>query len=101
MKRVNIPASLSNLEVMNRVQSKENHLPTHHQVQVSDSEKTKADQKLQKPNELEEDDKVLVDSKEKEQQGKGKQKKRDPRKSDDKKGKNRGPSSGKFVDFSV
>lgn len=101
MKRVNIPASLSNLEVMNRLQSKENNLPTHHQVQVSDSEKLKTDQKLQKPNELQEDDKVLVDSKEKEQQQKQKREKRNPRKKDVKQGKNRGPSSGKFVDFSA
>lgn len=99
MERINIPASVQNLANVDKLQQKETTHPVVTSLQNSEIDQTQRDEKLQKPNQVDESENQIIDPDEKKEQGKQKKKKRERRNKPDK--KNRGRSSGKFVDYSA
>ncbi len=100
MERINIPASLYNLEKMNKIQTRDNDVPLNYQQYNSQTAEQETAQKMQKPNELDQAENRLVDPDERRKE-REKRKKRKPSHKTDEPPENRGPASGKFVDFSA
>jgi len=108
MERINIPASIQNLDNMNKLQSRENNMPLNHQLKNEEEQMKDTAERLHKANEAEKAEKEKVDEKKKREE-KQKQKRkiinnREDAEGDDENGDhriNRGSSSGKFIDYSA
>ena len=99
MERINIPVSIQNLANIDKLQSKQEHFPVNVALQNAETNNTKQEEKLQKPNEIDEAEGQVIDPDKKKEQQRGKGKKRETKKKISK--ENRAKDSGKFIDFSV
>ena len=99
MERINIPVSIQNLANIDKVQSKQEHFPVNVALQNAETNNTKQEEKLQKPNEVDEAEGQVIDPDKKKEQPQEKGKKREKKKKISK--ENRAKDSGKFIDFSV
>lgn len=108
MERINIPASIQNLDNMNKLQSRENNTPMNHQLKNEEEQMKDSIARLHKANEAEKAEQEKVDAKKKRDEKKNKKRKvvnnREDVESPDENSDhriNRGSSSGKFIDYSA
>ncbi len=107
MELINIPASISNLDQMNKLQSRENDTPLNYHLKNEEAQMKETAERLQKPEELEKAEHEKIDEK-KRRKGKHHSKKGDGFQEEAREEEsvpehrhNRGSSSGKFIDYSA
>lgn len=101
MEKINIPASIQNLDQMNKLQHKEQDDPVNYSLQNSEIHQDKEEQKAKQANEADEaeGENVDADDRKKQEYEEQQKKRREAKRAISR--QNRGRDSGKFVDFSA